>query len=259
MKVYLLTHTDHPERVVAAAAKLCYSDIEIESLLDGIPDDESARVTNMLRELGHESPVEHVSFTFAVEGVSRSLLAQITRHRHASFSVQSQRYVRYDSPRYIVPPAVERDEEAFGIFKESMERAASDYKRIAGILKEKYTEESIKSGIPSEKASAPAEKKAIEDARFALPNAGDTKFVMTMNARSLINFFKQRCCERAQWEIKALADEILRLVYPIAPGIFETSGPGCVSGTCPEGKMSCAGQDTTRKFYTELKKEARNG
>ena len=259
MKVYLLAYTQDPERTVAAAAKLCYSSLEVNDLVKGMTDEEVKRMIETLGELSHESPIEHASFTFAVEEVSRSLLAQMTRHRIASYSVQSQRYVRLKDPGYIVPPEIQKDEGAARIFKDSMDRAAADYNRITDILCEKYLKEGVENGMPAKKAAQAAEKRAVEDARFALPNACETRFIITMNARSLKNFFRQRCCARAQWEIKAVADEMLRLVYPVAPAIFNDAGPGCVSKSCPEGKMSCKRADETKAFYHKLKEDALNG
>lgn len=260
MKVYLLAHTENPEKIVAAAAKLCYANAEVSELMDGLTEEKTNDFIDMLlNQLGHESPIEHANFTFAIEGVSRSLLAQITRHRHASFSVQSQRYVRLDNFSYVVPPSIADDEAARAVFEESMRRDAEDYERIVEILKEKYTNENLENGMPPKKAANRAEKRAIEDARFVFPNACETKMVMTMNARSLHNFFRQRCCNRAQWEIHALADEMLKLVYPVAPAIFKSCGPACLNGPCPEGKMTCGKIEEVRAVYKTLKEEAQNG
>ena len=116
MTVRLIAHTPEPEKVVAAAAKLCYSDAHITDLLDGLDEEKTAKFLTMLSDLGHASPIEHASFTFGIEGVSRTLLAQITRHRIASFSVQSQRYVRLDDFRYVTPPEIEAIPEAKAAF-----------------------------------------------------------------------------------------------------------------------------------------------
>ena len=206
----------------------------------------------MLSDLGHASPIEHASFTFGIEGVSRSLLAQITRHRIASFSVQSQRYVRLDDFRYVVPPAIEAVPEAKAAFLASMEEDARRYLDLARKLEEGHTARLMAEGVPEKEARRKAEKMANEDARFVLPNACETKMVVTMNARSLHNFFRLRCCERAQWEIRTLADEMLRLVYPLAPHLFRTAGPGCLSGPCPEGKMCCGRPEEVREKYRAL-------
>lgn len=257
MKVLLLAHTPEPEKVVAAAAKLCYSSAHIEDLLANLTPEKSREFVEMLATMGHESPTEHASFTFAIEGVSRALLAQITRHRIASFSVQSQRYVRLDNFDRVTPPAVANDPEASAAFDGAMQEQAGQYARIAALLKDGHIRRLMQEGMDEKSAAKKAEKMAIEDARFVLPNACDTKMIVTMNARSLNNFFRHRCCTRAQWEIRALADEMLRLVSAVAPSLFVRSGPGCVAGVCPEGKMSCGQSAAMRDKYAALKQEAR--
>ena len=253
LKVSLIAHTPEPEKVVAAAAKLCYSNAHIDDLLDGLTPEKSADFVRMLARMGHESPIEHASFTFAIEGVSRSLLAQITRHRIASFSVQSQRYVRLDQFEYVTPPAVEEDPEGLAAFEQAMAEEAEHYRRIAAVLKEGHIRQLVAQGMDEEKAAKKAEKMAIEDARFVLPNACTTKMIVTMNARSLQNFFHHRCCNRAQWEIRELAEQMFKLVYEVAPALFATAGPSCVVGPCPEGKMSCGRADEVRAYYAALK------
>ncbi|MEG0769124.1 MAG: FAD-dependent thymidylate synthase [Ruthenibacterium sp.] len=257
MKVTLLTHTPEPEKIVAAAAKLCYSNAEIDDLLAGLTPEKSREFVEMLALMGHESPTEHVSFTFAIEGVSRALLAQITRHRIASYSVQSQRYVRLEDFDYVTPPSVAHDSAASAAFDEAMQGEAANYARIAAVLKDGHTRRLMQQGMDEKTAAKKAEKLAIEDARFVLPNACDTKMIVTMNARSLNNFFRHRCCNRAQWEIRALADEMLRLVSAVAPSLFVRSGPPCASGACTEGKMSCGEAAAMREKYETLKAEAR--
>lgn len=256
MNVKLIAYTPEPEKVVAAAAKLCYSNARIDDLLDGLTPEKSREFVQRLASMGHESPTEHVSFTFAIEGVSRSLLAQITRHRIASYSVQSQRYVNLHQFDYVLPPELAGDAEAEAAFRQAMEEEAQHYQRITGILKEKHKAAFLAQGKDEKTAARMAEKKAIEDARFVLPNACTTKMVVTMNARSLHNFFRHRCCNRAQWEIRALADEMLRLVYRVAPSLFVNAGPSCVKGPCPEGAMSCGQAAQVRERYVQLKQEA---
>ena len=256
MTVRLIAHTPEPEKVVAAAAKLCYSDAHITDLLDGLDEEKTARFLSMLSDLGHASPTEHAGFTFGVEGVSRSLLAQITRHRIASFSVQSQRYVRLDDFRYVVPPEIEAVPAAKQAFLDSMQEDAKRYLELARTLEESHAARLMADGVPEKQARAKAEKLANEDARFVLPNAFETKMVLTMNARELNAFFRLRCCERAQWEIRALAQEMLRLVLPVAPHLFAQAGPACVSGPCPEGKMCCGKAAAVRTAYAVLKKGA---
>lgn len=255
-KVTLIAHTPEPEKVVAAAAKLCYSSAHIDDLLAGLTPQKSQEFVERLAKMGHESPTEHVSFTFAIEGVSRSLLAQITRHRIASYSVQSQRYVRLDQFEYVTPPEVKGDPEALAAFETAMQEENEHYKRIAALLKEGHTRRLMGEGLDEKTAVRQAEKLAIEDARFVLPNACDTKMIVTMNARSLHNFFRHRCCNRAQWEIRALAKEMLRLVYPIAPALFAAAGPACAKGACPEGEKSCGRMKEMRAEYEAVKKEA---
>lgn len=256
MTVRLIAHTPEPEKVVAAAAKLCYSDAHITDLLDGLDEEKTARFLTMLSDLGHASPIEHASFTFGIEGVSRTLLAQITRHRIASFSVQSQRYVRLDDFRYVIPPEIEAIPEAKAAFIESMNEDARRYLDLVQKLEDGHTARLMAEGLPEKQARAKASKQANEDARFVLPNACETKMVMTMNCRSLQNFFNLRCCNRAQWEIRAVADEMLKLVLPLAPHIFAAAGPRCLTGPCPEGRMCCGKQAEVREKYAALKKEA---
>lgn len=252
--VILLAYTPEPERTVAAAAKLCYSSSGINQLNDSLTDEKAASFVEMLSEIGHESPIEHASFTFGIEGVSRSLLAQITRHRMASFSVKSQRYVREGSFEYVTPPEIAAEPEAKKIYDEIMADDQERYDRLAVILKEKHIKTFISEGKDEKTAARLAEKKAIEDARFVLPNACETQMVMTMNARSLMNFFKVRCCRRAQWEIQDVANQMLALVSAVAPNIFKNAGPSCLRGGCSEGKMSCGKPDEVRSFYKGLKK-----
>ena len=259
MKVTLLTHTPEPEKLIAAAAKLCYASAEIDELLRNLTPEKTASFIAHLESLGHESPFEHASFTFGIEGVSRALLAQITRHRIASFSVQSQRYVRLDDFRYVIPPEIEAIPEAKAAFIESMNEDAQRYLDLVQKLEDGHTARLMAEGMPEKQARAKASKQANEDARFVLPNACETKMVVTMNARSLQNFFHLRCCSRAQWEIRALAEEMLRLVYPVAPHLFAKAGPACVSGPCPEGKMCCGRTAEVRARYAALKGEPQNG
>ena len=249
MRVTLLQHTGEPEKIVAAAAKLCYSDSGVDNILDGLTDEKTDKFLNMLMNLGHESPIEHVSFTFGIEGVSRSLLAQITRHRLASYSVKSQRYVKEGMFEYIIPPEIEAIPEAKNVFLETMEQEQAAYDKLTEILFQKHFKALREQGMDEKQAKTKAEKAAIEDARFVLPNACETKMVVTMNARSLMNFFRHRCCSRAQWEIRALANEMLKLVQEVAPTLFKKAGPSCVSGPCPEGKMSCGKVELMRKTY----------
>lgn len=251
-KVTLLSHTPDPDATIAAAAKLCYSSSDIESLREKISAEEAERFVKMLSSIGHQSPLEHTLFIFGIEGVSRALLAQITRHRIASFSVQSQRYVRISNFEYIVPPAIEKDEEAKKQFNEAMNIAAEKYDTLTEILYKNEYDRLIAEGADEKEADKKAQKTAIEDARFVLPNAAATKMVMTMNARSLLNFFNERCCNRAQWEIREVAFQMLALVKEVAPAVFDKAGPPCVKGACPEGKMTCGKAREMREKYSSL-------
>ena len=241
MNVQLIAYTPDAEKIVASAAKLCYSSAQVNDIMNGLDEEKTQKFLNMLMELGHESPIEHISFTFGIEGVSRSLLAQFTRHRIASYSVKSQRYVSESEFSFVVPPMIEKNEEAKKVFMDAMKKDMEDYNKLADILKA----DNMANGM-NEKA---AEKAANEDARYILPNACETKMIVTMNARSLYNFFHHRCCTRAQWEIRECAHKMYMLVRDIAPTIFKKAGPSCVSGPCPEGKMSCGKQLEMRKKY----------
>lgn len=242
MKVELISHTPSPEKLVACAAKLCYSACSIDEISSSLEEEKAASFIEMLMKLGHESPLEHITFTFAIEGVSRSLLAQLTRHRIASYSVQSQRYVKSDKAAYVIPPEIEKIPEAKAEFERMMLESEKSYDKLTQILTEHYGSDDKKT-----------EKKAIEDARYVLPNAWETKLICTFNARSLLNFFNHRCCNRAQWEIRDLANEMFELVYKVAPSVFENAGPACLRGACKEGKMTCGEASKVKKMFSDMK------
>lgn len=257
MNVKLIAHTPEPEKVIATAAKLCYAKSDIDTVMDGLTEEKITSFLNMLTSVGHESPLEHITFTFGIEGVSRSFLAQITRHRIASFSVQSQRYVEESNFAFVTPPEIAGDEKALKLFNEQMQNAIDSYNKLADILKAKHKENFIKEGITEQEAERKAQKKAIEDARFVLPNACATKMIVTMNARSLLNFFNLRCCNRAQWEIRSVAEQMLKICASIAPTVFKNAGPDCVcSGKCGEGKMTCGKIAEVQAHFKELKGNA---
>lgn len=245
MNVKLLTYTNEPEKIVAAAAKLCYAKSDIGTLMDNLTDDKICEFLDRLSNLGHSSPTEHASFTFGIEGVSRSFLAQISRHRLASLSVQSQRYVDMTNAGFVMPEEFADDEPASKTFKDAVGYALESYEGLRKYLTVRY----IQSGMDTKSA----EKKAQEDARYVLPEACCTKMIITMNARELNHFFNLRCCNRAQWEIRECAERMLRLVYPIAPHLFKNAGPSCACGACPEGAMSCGKAAEMRQKYTEIK------
>jgi len=216
MDVVLLNHTPDPERAIAAAARLCYAPVGAAELVDGMSDESVARVLKTIITSGHLSALEHASYTFAIDGVSRALTHQLVRHRVASYNQQSQRYVRYDvEPTFIEPPAVAGNAVAHDVFASATAVAFAAYKRL------------LDAGVPA------------EDARYLLPNAMETKIVVTMNIRELLHFFELRCCKRAQWEIRALALRMLDLAEPTAPYIFMDAGASCRRGPCREGKMTC--------------------
>ena len=217
--------------------------------MEGLTEEKTASFVEMLAEIGHESPIEHASFTFGIEGVSRSLLAQITRHRLASYSVQSQRYVKEACFEFVVPPEIEAIPEAKAEFLRAMEEDQAHYESLTAILKEKHVRRLLEEGKDEKTANRLAEKQAIEDARFVLPNACATKMIATFNARSLMNFFAHRCCNRAQWEIRQVAEQMLALVKEQAPHLFALAGPPCLTGPCPEGKMSCGKMLEVRRKY----------
>lgn len=221
LKVALIRHTLSPEETVALGARLCYSRATIDDLTQRVSAKDQTAFVQKIMGMGHESVLEHASFTFGVEGVSRVLLAQLTRHRLASFSVQSQRYVSYeDGFGYIMPPKIA----ALG------DEAQEEYHRQMKQMHEWYCawQEKLGTGEGSN-----------EDARFVLPGACETRLMMTMNVRELRHFFGLRMCSRAQWEIRAMATEMHRLCMKVAPALFADAGPGCLRGACPEGAKSC--------------------
>lgn len=184
------------------AARMCYGAKDgMKALLHAI-------------DSGHDSLLEHEKFTFHVEDVSRVLLAQLTRHRIASFSVRSQRYCGATLD-YVIPRTIYENDELMADMYHVLNVAESFYAKA------------INKGVPA------------EDARYFTFQAGITELVMTMNIRELRHFLSLRCCRRAQWEIRELADEVLRQAREVLPEFFKDAGPGCVRGACPEGKKSC--------------------
>ncbi|MBR6985530.1 MAG: FAD-dependent thymidylate synthase [Ruminococcus sp.] len=253
MKVMLIAHTPEPEKIVATAAKLCYSSSDISSLKEGLTEEKTRSFIEMLASIGHESVFEHVSFTFGIEGISRACSHQLVRHRIASYSQKSQRYVNENGFEFITPPEIEELPEAKAEFDRLMEQITESYDKIADLLTANHTARLTAEGLDEKTAASKARKLANEDARFVLPNACETKIVVTMNVRSLFNFFEHRCCNRAQWEIRAVAEEMLRLCKETAPNIFCHAGPSCVvSGKCPEGKMSCGKIKEVQAKYANL-------
>ncbi|OCN02153.1 FAD-dependent thymidylate synthase [Clostridium sp. W14A] len=251
-KVTLITYTPNPDQVVAQAARLCYSPDSIEEISENMSPEQSARMVDMLAGMGHDSPTEHASFTFGIEGISRSFLAQITRHRIASYSVRSQRYVSEGNFEFVIPPEIDAIPEARREFLEAMEDDRRRYEKISGLLMQKQKQRLLAAGKTEKQAESAAHKLANEDARFVLPNACETKMICTFDARSLKNFFALRCCNRAQWEIRDVAVQMLRLAQKAAPALFRTAGPSCVRGACTEGKMTCGRAQEMREFFSHL-------
>jgi len=224
LSVTLLQHTPDPDRAVAIAGRLCYAPVSAAELQHEMSDEDVAKLVRVLVRSGHHSALEHASFTFAVDGVSRACTHQLVRHRLASYNQQSQRYVNFGGgDSFVVPPSVAANAEAAKGFLAAMEHARAAYDRLVELgLAEGRGKESVQ-----------------EDARFVLPNAAETKIVVTMNARELRHFLQVRCCNRAQWEIRDLAWTLRGMLKEIAPNLFAGTGPGCLYGDCPEGKMTC--------------------
>jgi len=217
MKVKLIDYTKNPEKIIAQSARLCYSASGIEELDEKLTDESIIKLIKKIIKLGHYSVLEHATFTFAIEGISRVTSHQLVRHRIASFSQQSQRYVKINKEGfpYIIPKSIAKDYKLNKIFTE----ATKELDRIYNL----FLDYNI----------------AQEDARYILPQAVETKMIITVNARELLHIFRLRCCNRAQWEIRELANIMLKEVKIIAPNIFENAGPPCILGPCPEGELSC--------------------
>lgn len=215
-RVTLISYTPDPERLVATAARLCYSEMDVATAASAMAADEASRRSAKMVELGHHSTLEHVSFTFGIAGVSRALTHQLVRHRLASYSQQSQRYINFKDFEYVTPATIRQNEPMQKRYHQLMAEVRSFY------------DEMITEGIPR------------EDARYIFPNAVTSQLVMTMNARSLLHFFRLRLCLRAQHEIRAMAGGMLGAVRPVAPSLFKLAGPGCVSeGICRENYPQC--------------------
>lgn len=271
-KVQLLNYTPDPEQTVAMAAKLCYSKSDIDDVKNGLTEEKTAAFLEMLSSLGHQSPIEHVTFTFGIEGISRACSHQLVRHRIASYSQQSQRYVDGTSFEFVTPPEIAKNPEIADKYIEALETESRLYAEIRNALIVQKIKEYVQTDADAElamgemslktdeeisdafreydkKRYSAFEKLANEDARFILPNACTTKIICTFNARSLYNFFEHRCCNRAQWEIRDVARQMLTLVKQVAPTLFAKAGPPCLFGNCPEGKMSCGKAKEVRREF----------
>lgn len=230
LRVELLQFNSGAEKTAALAAKLCYTSSDLDDLKEKIDSSEQDDFIGKIMSMGHLSVIEHISFTFAVEGVSRALTHQLVRHRIASYSQKSQRYVKQEGGfPFVLPPSVASHKEASEIFSKAMKASAEAYDAL------------VKAGIPA------------EDARYVLPNACETKIIITMNARELLHFISLRSCNRAQWEIRELSDKMLALCYKASPSVFKTAGPGCVRKGCTEGRFTCGKASEVKKRIAKLK------
>lgn len=226
MWVSLLAHTPDAENIVAIAARLCYSQSKIEELQSKVKSKDNENLISKIISRGHHSVLEHASFTFGIEGISRAASHQLVRHRIASYSQQSQRYVplRETFP-FIIPPSIKSKPHLYEKFTDALKRTREIYDHL------------IKEGI------------SAEDARFILPNATETKIIVTMNARELNHFFRLRCCNRAQWEMRHMAEKMLYEVKKVAGILFKEAGPGCVVDRCNEGDMGCGKAREVKKRF----------
>lgn len=218
MKVKLLAYTKNPEQIVAAAIRQCYAAIGPGELKRKIDKETRERLIKQVLASGHTSTLEHASFTFGIEGISRVSEIQLVRHRvGCSYSIQSGRYVKRGEAKFVIPESVKSDKEIY-----------PKYRKILREIQELYRQ-MIEKGIKA------------EDARYLQSQSLQTKIVVTMNARALLHFFELRCCKRAQWEIQQLANLMLGEVKKVAPIIFDKAGASCMTtGICWEGeKMSC--------------------
>lgn len=255
LRVELLSSTKDLD-IIAYAGKLCYSKTTISDLKKKLVQSEIDLFVEKLTELGHLSPLEHVSFTFGIEGISRAATHQLVRHRIASYSQQSQRYVKQDQFNYVIPSDILKNEKALEIFLTQMKQIQKSYKEITTNLMDAYIYDYLTKTLNTKdiineskylhktlkemdkRKYNELEKVAIENARYVFPNACETKIIVTMNARALLNFFNERCCVRAQKEIREVAYKMLMLVKKEAPAIFKKAGPKCFGlGYCPENDM----------------------
>ncbi|MFR2314868.1 FAD-dependent thymidylate synthase [Terrisporobacter sp.] len=274
MNVKLIGHSINPELMIATAGKLCYSPSNIEALMEKQTDESVERFVNMLVSMGHESPLEHANFTFAVEGVSRSLTHQLVRHRIASYSQQSQRYVKETQFEYVVPKDIANNIHLKKHYEKHMQESQELYNEIVANLIVDYVYDEVHYGKylnkqikrlkidtsefclwcdkwfmnssmieqlkkDYKKLYSILEKKAIENARYIFPNACETKIICTMNLRTLINFCHHRCCRRAQEEINELAWAMVEEIEKVSPLLAKSLGASCQFGPCPEGSMCC--------------------
>ncbi len=247
-KVTLLSHTPQPEKLVAAAARMCYSAASADTIWEGW----TRKKPELHRYAGGDRP-RKPSGARQLHLCHRRRVPLFAgpdhRHRIASFSVQSQRYVREKAFEYVLPPSIAEDPHCREIFEKAMAEDQRLYDELAAALTDRQAARLEEQGMAPEEARKAARKMANEDARFVLPNACCTKMMMTMDTRSLYNFFRLRCCNRAQWEIREVARQMLEECRKVAPHLFQKAGPACLYGPCPEGKMSCGKMAEVRQMY----------
>lgn len=270
MKVKLIEHTPNPEKLITMAAKLCYSSMDIEEIGENLTEEEISKFLKMLMGSGHTSPLEHCVFSFSVQGCSRITEQQLTRHRLSSYSIQSSRYIFRTNAKFVVPPSIRNNIITNELYLKQMETSRKAYNELVVLLTEEYIENTVKHNIqyltiigeirklyPSHRnekytvllnkcrpevydfIKEKVIKLAMEDARYVLPQALETKLIFTMNLRTLMNFISLRRCKRAQWEIRELASLVIEELRDILPNMIKYLGAPCETGSCTEGKMSC--------------------
>ncbi|AKJ63616.1 FAD-dependent thymidylate synthase [Kiritimatiella glycovorans] len=246
--VELVGHTPDAEALVASAARLCYAGGDEHPFDAGAAQREG--MIGFLRSMGHLSPLEHAVFSFYIHGVSRAMSHQLVRHRLASYSQRSQRYVAHDRFDYVIPPSMEgrlvntpegESRDAVEYFEETMALLAERYRLLGDALE----------GSGEERR---------QDARYLLPNACETRIAVTMNARVLMHFFEERLCRRAQWEIREVAGQMLARVKDVCPALFAGCGPKCLRyGRCPEGAKGCGRYHEMRRYYLNAEGDDEGG
>lgn len=237
MRVQLLDVTQNALALIYAACRQCYARDFAGDIYETARTSDPAQQEDFVRKIaasGHESPLEHVKFTFAIEGVSRALTHQLVRHRLASYSQQSQRYVKETDFDFVIPPSIENNDKAKEEFLNLMQHIQRSYTRLVELYKEQNV----------------AGEAAQQDARFVLPQACETKIVITMNCRELLHYFKHRLCTRAQWEIRALAAQMLLICKKELPAVFARAGAKCEElKFCPEDKKFSCGRYPVRDAF----------
>lgn len=252
--VKLIAHTPNPELVITSAAKLCYANLTPTEIMNKQSEEDVEKFINNIMKIGHESILEHVTFTFAIENVSRVTETQLVRHRTGSYSVQSGRYVKRNATFYI-PEDILACDIAKGIYEDALNITKDAYEKITGLLKlffyskdndlnyEELLEETfMMTSLENEELENKIkkyEKKAIENARMVLPQSLRTHMVMTIDLRNLMHLISKRRCKRAQDEIQMVANQMLDCIKDIIPNVYKYIGADCETSHCKEGKMTC--------------------